>query len=147
MRMNVILPPVLEDYIRDKVSTGEYSDANEVIRNALRLMIERNAAGRAVARKGDLIAALKSLEPELRARGIAAAALFGSVARDQAGPDSDVDVPISIDPAAPFDLFDLAGARNLLADRLGRSVDVVEKGSLKPLLRDGILAEAEPVFG
>ena len=55
-----------------------------------------------------------------------------------------MDVLIAADPAA---LFDLVGVKNLIRDRLGREVDVVEKESLKPMIRDGILAEAEAVFG
>jgi uncharacterized protein len=62
-------------------------------------------------------------------------------------PDSDVDVLIGVDPAARFDLIDLVGVKNLLGDRLGREIDVVERDSLKPMIRDSILAEAEPVFG
>ena len=57
-----------------------------------------------------------------------------------------MDVLIAVDPAARFDLFDLVGVKNLISDRLGREVDVVEKESLKPMIRDGILAEAEAVF-
>jgi predicted nucleotidyltransferase len=41
---------------------------------------------------------------------------------------------------------DLVGIRNLLTDRLGRPVDVVDREALKPQLRDNILAEAETVF-
>ncbi|HME26612.1 MAG TPA: nucleotidyltransferase family protein [Acetobacteraceae bacterium] len=93
-----------------------------------------------------VVATLKALEPELKQRGIASAAVFGSVVRGQAQSDSDVDVLIDIHPAAPFDLLDLVGVRNLLADRLGRPVDVVERQALKPRLRDGILAEVETVF-
>ena len=89
---------------------------------------------------------MKALEPELRERGISSAAVFGSVVRDHARPDSDVDVLVDIDPAVAFDLLDLVGLRNLLADRLGRAVDVIEKEALKPRIRDSILAEAETVF-
>ena len=71
--------------------------------------------------------------------------MFGSVARGQAWPDSDVDVLIDIDPAAPFDLLDLVRIKMLLTDRIGRPVDVVDREALKPQLRDNILAEAERV--
>ena len=74
------------------------------------------------------------------------AAVFGSVQRGQARPDSDVDVLIDTNPAATFDLIDLVGLHNLLADRLGYPVDVVERNALRPHLREGILAEAEAVF-
>jgi hypothetical protein len=49
----------------------------------------------------------------LRERGISSAAVFGSVVRGQARPDSDVDVLVDIDPAAAFDLLDLVAVKNL----------------------------------
>jgi putative addiction module CopG family antidote len=144
--MNVSLTSALEDYIRRKVATGLYNNASEVIREALRLMVERETGGHLAPKKSEVVATLKALEPELKQRGVASAAVFGSVVRGQAQSDSDVDVLIDIDPAASFDLLDLVGVRNLLADRLGRPVDVVERKALKPRLLDGILAEAETVF-
>jgi putative addiction module CopG family antidote len=144
--MNVSLTSALEEYVRRKIATGFYNNASEVVREALRLMIEHETGGGPVPKKAEVVATLKALEHELRQRGIAAAAVFGSIARDQARADSDVDVLIELDPAAPFDLFDLVGVKNLLADRLGRTVDVVERKALKPRIRDSILAEAEAVF-
>ena len=144
--MNVSLPPVLEEYVRRKIATASYSDASEVVCEALRLMRERETGGRPAPKKDEVAAALKALEPELRERRIASLALFGSLVRGEAQPDSDIDVLIEIDPAANFDLFDLVGVQNLIGDRLGRAVDVVERDSLKSLIRDDILAEAESVF-
>jgi putative addiction module CopG family antidote len=144
--MNVSLTSVLEEFVRRKVATGLYNNASEVLREALRSMIERETGGKPAPKKSQVVATLKALEPELRERGIASAAVFGSVVRGQARPDSDVDVLVDIDPAAAFDLLDLVGVKNLLADRLGRAVDVVEKEALKPRIRDNILAEAETVF-
>ncbi len=144
--MNVSLTPTLEKYVRRKVAAGFYNNASEVVREALRLMFEREAGGRLDPRKEEIVAALKALEPELRRRGIASLALFGSVVRGEAKPDSDVDILVAIDPAAEFDLVDLVGVKNLIGERLRREVDVVEEGSIKPLVRDGILAEAETVF-
>lgn len=144
--MNVSLTSALEEYVRHKVATGLYNNASEVVREALRLMRERETGGRRAPRKGEVVAALKALEPELKERGVTSAAVFGSVVRGQARSDSDVDVLVHIDPSAGFDLLDLVGVKNLLADRLGRPVDVVEREALKPRVRDGILAEAETVF-
>ena len=45
-----------------------------------------------------------------------------------------------------FDLLDLVGVKNLLTDRFGRAVDVVEREALKPRIRDRVLSEAETVF-
>lgn len=145
--MNVSITPELEEYIRRKVATGPFSDPSEVIRKALQLMQERDSGGRPAPSKDDVVAGLKALEPELRERGVASLAVFGSIVHDMARPDSDVDVLITVDPAARFDLIDLVGVKNLLRDRTGREVDVVERDSLKLVIRDRILTEAETVFG
>jgi hypothetical protein len=144
--MNVSLTSTLEEYVRRKVATGLYNNASEVVREALRLMVERETGGQPAPKKSEVVATLKALEPELRQRGIASVAVFGSVVRGQAQPDSDVDVLVDVDPAAAFDLLDLIGVKNLLADRLGHTVDVVEREALKPRVRDSILTEAETVF-
>jgi uncharacterized protein len=144
--MNVSLTTALESFVRRKVASGLYNNASEVVREALRLMVDRETVSQSVPRKSEVVAALKALEPELKQRGVASAAIFGSVVRGQARSDSDVDVLIDISPAAHFDLLDLVAVKNLLADRLGRSVDVIEREAIKPRLREGILAEAETVF-
>ena len=144
--MNVSLPPPLEAYVQRKIASGTYNDASEVVRAALRLMLERETGGRPAPAKAEVAAMLKALERELRHRGIASLALFGSVVRGESRPDSDVDVLIDLDPAKAFDLLDLVGVQNLIADELGRPVDVVERRSLKPAVRESILSEAETVF-
>ncbi len=96
--------------------------------------------------RGQAISVLRARESELRARGVLSLALFGSVARGEARPDSDVDVMVVIDDGRKFSLIDLAGLRLYLCDLLGRDVEIVERDYLKPFLRDGILAEAVEVF-
>jgi putative addiction module CopG family antidote len=145
--MNVSLTPELEEFIRRKVAAGPFSDPSEVIREALQLMRECESGRRPAPRKDHVVAALRALEPELRRRGVISVALFGSIMHGAARPDSDVDVLIAVDPAARFDLIDLVGVKNLLGDRIGRDIDVVERDSLKPMIRDKILNEAETVFG
>jgi hypothetical protein len=111
--MNVSLTSTLEEFVRCKVATGLYNNASEVVREALRSMVERETGGKAAPKKSQVVAALKALEPELRERGISSAAVFGSVVRGQARPDSDGDVLVDIDPAAAFDLLDLVAVKNL----------------------------------
>ena len=77
---------------------------------------------------------------ELAAMGAGSLSLFGSVARDEAGPDSDVD--ILIDLSRPLDLFDLGLIQVRLEEILGTCVDLVMTKALRPQLRAGILAEA-----
>lgn len=149
--MNVSLTPELEKYVRRKVGSGLYNNASEVIREALRHLVERERStsgrpGGEPQRKEEILAALAALERPLRERGLASLALFGSVARGTAGPNSDVDVLVDIAPNVRFSLIDLVSVQNFLEDRLGRRIDVVTQEGLEPALRDRVLREAERVF-
>jgi uncharacterized protein len=67
--------------------------------------------------------------------------IFGSVARDKAGPDSDVDFLVEMVPGRS--LLDLAGLAVDLERLLGRKVDIVTERGLHWYLRDKILNEAQ----
>jgi len=69
--------------------------------------------------------------------------IFGSVARDEAGPKSDVDVLVAFEPKRT--LLDVAGFELGLEDLLGCEVDVVEEGGISPYMEERILAEAVPL--
>ena len=74
------------------------------------------------------------------ARGYSRLALFGSVARGQANSTSDVD--LLVQAPAGTSSFDFVRFQQLLSDVLGRHVDLVEWGGLKPSLDDDIRREA-----
>ncbi len=148
--MNVSLTIELEKYVRRKVASGLYNNASEVIREALRLLVEREAAALTrpdgkVPMKDVVLVELAALERQLRERGLTSLALFGSVVRNAARPDSDIDVLVDVAPDVQFSLIDLVSVKNFLEDRLGRRVDVVTKQGLEPALRDRVLREAEAV--
>jgi len=69
--------------------------------------------------------------------------VFGSFARDQAQPTSDIDLLVDMEPGRS--LLDLVGLEQDLCDLFGRRVDVVTEGGISPYLRDRILAEAVPL--
>ena len=72
---------------------------------------------------------------------IAEFSLFGSVLRDDFGPDSDMDVLVRFAPDAAWNLFDL---RNELGVRFGRPVDLVDEAGLRnPFRRHHILSTCE----
>jgi predicted nucleotidyltransferase len=143
--MNVSLTPELEAFVRTKVGTGTYNNASEVVREALRLLRERSSLQDPPSVEG-VTEVIGSMHHELRSVGIAGLSIFGSVARGDATPDSDVDILIEVDPQARFSLFDLAGLHDRLSRKLGRRVDVIMANSLRPEIKDSVLREAKRIF-
>lgn len=89
-------------------------------------------ANRCHMNKQDAIAVLQKNADALRARGIRHAALFGSVARDEARPDSDIDIMIELAPDASLDIFAYVELKDFVASLFPGPVDVVNKEALKP---------------
>ena len=77
----------------------------------------------ALAERERIIALLQAHADDLRSRGVVRLALFGSTARGEAGPASDVDLLIEVDPEVKFTLVDLAGVERFLTALLGRPVE------------------------
>jgi predicted nucleotidyltransferase len=69
--------------------------------------------------------------------------IFGSVARGQAGPSSDLDLLVRLEPGRS--LLDLIALKQDLEDLLGIPVDVVTDAALSPYLRTAILSQAVPI--
>ncbi len=69
--------------------------------------------------------------------------VFGSVARGEAGPHSDIDLLVDMEPGRT--LLDLGGLWSDLNELLGRKVEVVTEKSIYWLLRRRILKEARPL--
>ena len=84
---------------------------------------------------------LKSRADELRDLGATALYLFGSTARDEAGPDSDVDVFIDYDRER-FGFMQFFRIRDTLESAVNGKVDLATRASLHPTLRAEIEAEA-----
>jgi uncharacterized protein len=96
--------------------------------------------------KQDAIDMLRRHRDDLRAHGIIHAALFGSVARGEAGPESDIDILIELDPDLKLDIFAYAGLKRYVAELFEGRVDVVNKEALKPYLRQPVSADAVYAF-
>ena len=92
-----------------------------------------------------VIQRLAACEPEIRALGVRRLALFGSVVRGQARPDSDVDLFVQFFPGAKTYGRFLA-LSELLEARLSRRVELVTIEALSPFFGPRILAEAEDVL-
>ena len=97
-------------------------------------------------KKAEAIEKLRRQADAIRALGATSLYLFGSVARDEAGPDSDLDLFIDYDESKKFSLLDLVGIKLFLEDELVVPVDVTTRDSLHPILKDRIERSATQVF-
>jgi uncharacterized protein len=79
-----------------------------------------------------------------RTYGIARLWVFGSTARGEAGPDSDIDLLYELIPGRclGWEIVDLVAK---LEGIFGRPVDLVSRGSIHPLVREAVLADARPL--
>jgi uncharacterized protein len=83
----------------------------------------------------EIVARLRENERALRARGVAHAALFGSRARGDHRPDSDIDIMIEIKPDVVRDVYDYVQLKNFISTLFTHRVDVVDRHALKPYVR------------
>ena len=75
--------------------------------------------------RDEIIARLKAMEPQLRARGITRMQMFGSRARGDERPDSDLDLLIVYRPSSDVSEFDFFGIGSDLSEELGIETNVV----------------------
>jgi predicted nucleotidyltransferase len=95
-------------------------------------------------RKDEVISYLRSHAADLKAAGMSSLYLFGSVARGDAGPDSDVDLFFEYEPHVRG--LDVVGLYLALEDLFDCKVDAAVRRSLHPALRESIEADAIQVF-
>jgi predicted nucleotidyltransferase len=81
---------------------------------------------------------LRAHEPQLRDLGALHLGIFGSVARNESGPDSDIDVLIEIDSSKRLGVFEYARLKLYINELLNGAADIANAQTLKPLLRDSI---------
>ncbi len=91
-----------------------------------------------------LLSILNAHQAELQNLGVKSLEIFGSVARDEARPDSDVDFLVEFSIEAS--LFDLFRVRHYLEDLLKCNVDLGTQDALKEHLREPILKDVIRVF-
>ena len=94
----------------------------------------------------EAVGKLRSHADALRGLGATSLYLFGSAARDEARPGSDLDVFIDYDPGSRFSLIDLVGIKQYLEEALAVEVDVTTRDSLHPMLKADIERSAVRVF-
>ena len=91
--------------------------------------------------RDEALAVLTKLKPQLQKQfGVSELALFGSAARDELRPDSDIDVLVKFDAVASSSRY--FGVQFAIEDAMGMPVDLVTEKALRPELRPFIENEA-----
>ncbi|MBI4579098.1 MAG: nucleotidyltransferase family protein [Planctomycetes bacterium] len=90
----------------------------------------------------EVLKRLDANKDKLKVFAVAGLAVFGSVARDQARTDSDVDILVEYQPDARVGLFAFVRLQRFLSELLGARVDLVTPAALREEMKDQILREA-----
>ena len=83
---------------------------------------------------------------DLEAEGVRSLAVFGSTARGEAEPTSDIDLLVELDPDTRVGLIRFLGLQDRLSKLLGRKVDLISRDALDRLIGDRVDAEAQQIF-
>ena len=94
----------------------------------------------------EIIAKLKAMEPDLRARGITRIQMFGSRARGDERPDSDLDLLVDIASDADASLIEFSGIRLDITDSIGIETYPMTTGALDDRFRREIATDLVQVF-
>jgi putative addiction module CopG family antidote len=164
--LNVSLTPKLETFVRQKVATGLYNNASEVIREALRRWVEGegwddtpretseattvapsdpSTGVRAAPAAAEFSTKLTAIEGRLRALGVMSLAWIEAnmmIGRNQ----QEVEILLEIEPSRRFSVVDLASAKSLCEGAIGRSVRLYTGDGLAATTRQALESRAIKVF-
>lgn len=96
--------------------------------------------------RDDALAILRRSQPELVSRGVRRAAVFGSVARNEATDTSDVDLLLELEPSTDFGVYEFVALTRFLGEQFPAPVDVVNLATLKPHVRPSAERDALYAF-
>jgi len=88
----------------------------------------------------------KAIADYFKTQPILKAWIFGSFARGEERPDSDVDILVKYDDSSDVSLFTIGGIYMELKKILGREVDLVEEGTLRPWAVDAVNQEKKLIY-
>lgn len=171
--MNVSLTPKLEAFVRQKVASGLYNNASEVLREALRRWVESEGWGSQESAVTDpaalsatepaaaaaqapstppatetpsaIPARLAALEGRLRDLGVVSLAWVAPSALVGRS-DAEVELLLEVDRSRRFSVVDLASAKSLCEGALGRAVKLHHTETLGAVTRQALEARAVKVF-
>lgn len=92
--------------------------------------------------RAELLEKLRELKPWLEEQGIVNVRLFGSYARDEAGPDSDVDLLVDVSKPMGWEFLTV---ERQLGERLGKAVEFCSLDVISPRIRDVVERDLVPI--
>jgi predicted nucleotidyltransferase len=93
-----------------------------------------------------IIERLNAIRPALRNEGVEHLALFGSRARRDHRPDSDLDLLVEVGPLRHFSILNLVGVEQLVEETTGLTANAFMRRSLRPEFRESIAADVIEIF-
>ncbi|HTR91884.1 MAG TPA: nucleotidyltransferase family protein [Trebonia sp.] len=140
--LSVRLPQATRDRLKAAAAAR-----GETVQGLVGSLVERFLAeGSRAPDLASVLEVLRARAPSLQQRGLAGLWVFGSVARGDARPDSDVDLMAEFDPGTQLSLVGLASLRADLSDLLHAPADLVERSALRPAVREAADREAVRVW-
>ncbi|MBZ0229605.1 MAG: nucleotidyltransferase domain-containing protein [Bauldia sp.] len=109
------------------------------------MSVETQSRTEAMSRD-EIVAGLKALRPDFEREGVTSVVLFGSRARGDNRPDSDIDLMIEVDEARKFSLVELARIVNTIEDRFFLPANLFMRRSSKPSLLAAAIRDGRTVF-
>jgi predicted nucleotidyltransferase len=146
--LSVRVPAALRRPLKE-LAARQQTSVQQLVRRALEELLRE--ADKSSPGLTETLGTLRAHADDFRRQGVRHLYLFGSVARGDARPTSDIDIAVDIDPDADFSLLDLIGIQQMADELLGWPTDVVECRGLKRVVRrsgpgsgHGILRSGRP---
>jgi predicted nucleotidyltransferase len=133
--------------LRDRLKAFAFArgqNVQDVVEQAVTRLLDAEA--REPPTLSIVLRTLRAAEAVLREEGVIGVWLFGSVARGEAGSESDVDLALEIDPDRRPTLFTLARLKDLVETQLGAKVDLGLRRDLRPHVAESFERDAVRVF-